>query len=348
MGDGWQVARNGTAEGPISLEGLRQMVRVERLGPTDMVRANSSGPWVSASDISELWRAPESGVSPPITSDHRPPSLPKSSCKWTRRAGRTFLVSGLVSLLLLITVCVMLANDGNESVQTATGIALALSLVTTGISGALLFTLACCRKIHAWWVWFGDESEQKPSQPAERYAGQAATDTGPPHANGHSLLSMSERDPTAWKVPSDVPARPRLWNPTAAANWSIIFTPIFGATLHAANWRALGRPERAAANTNLIGGMVAIILVFNLGRFVPALRFVPEIKNLGSFTPVAVFVMLVGWYFALGRSQIRYVQRAFPDSYDKKSLWSPLLIAAVSLTVYILAIDFLSTAAPDL
>ena len=40
-------------------------------------------------------------------------------------------------------------------------------------------------------------------------------------------------------------AAPTLWNPNAAANWSLLFSPIFGTWLHMLNWRALGEAERA-------------------------------------------------------------------------------------------------------
>lgn len=40
--------------------------------------------------------------------------------------------------------------------------------------------------------------------------------------------------------------RCKLWNPWAAG-WSLLFSPAFGAWLHAANWHALGRPDKAAA-----------------------------------------------------------------------------------------------------
>jgi hypothetical protein len=48
-------------------------------------------------------------------------------------------------------------------------------------------------------------------------------------------------------VRSDADAAPALWNPNAAANWSLLFSPMFGAWLHMKNWAALGEPERAAA-----------------------------------------------------------------------------------------------------
>ena len=32
---------------------------------------------------------------------------------------------------------------------------------------------------------------------------------------------------------------PALWNPNAAASWSLLFSPAFGAFLHMKNWQAL-------------------------------------------------------------------------------------------------------------
>ena len=44
----------------------------------------------------------------------------------------------------------------------------------------------------------------------------------------------------------DVMNAPPLWNPNAAANWSLLFSPAFGAFVHMKNWQALGEPEKAA------------------------------------------------------------------------------------------------------
>ena len=63
---------------------------------------------------------------------------------------------------------------------------------------------------------------------------------------------MIERNPYAppqadvEPVAVETPAAPSLWNPNAAASWSLIFTPIFGAILHMKNWEALGEPQKAA------------------------------------------------------------------------------------------------------
>ena len=39
--------------------------------------------------------------------------------------------------------------------------------------------------------------------------------------------------------------RAALWNPDAAACWSMLFTPLFGTILVIRNWEALGEPKRA-------------------------------------------------------------------------------------------------------
>jgi hypothetical protein len=41
-----------------------------------------------------------------------------------------------------------------------------------------------------------------------------------------------------------------IWNPSAAANWSIIFTPAFGSFLQAINWRVPGDEKKAKAMMN--------------------------------------------------------------------------------------------------
>jgi hypothetical protein len=57
---------------------------------------------------------------------------------------------------------------------------------------------------------------------------------------------MGEHAPAA--TPQDDTASPTpvsLWNPEAAAMWSLVFSPAFGAYLHMRNWQQLGRNEKA-------------------------------------------------------------------------------------------------------
>src|ERR1051325_2512370 len=43
-------------------------------------------------------------------------------------------------------------------------------------------------------------------------------------------------------------AKPSLWNPSVASAWSLLLTPIFGAVLHALNWRELRHQNRQLGN----------------------------------------------------------------------------------------------------
>lgn len=51
---------------------------------------------------------------------------------------------------------------------------------------------------------------------------------------------------TATPAPASRP--PALWNPVAAVGWSLLFSPAFGAFLHARNADAMGRADEAKAN----------------------------------------------------------------------------------------------------
>ena len=39
--------------------------------------------------------------------------------------------------------------------------------------------------------------------------------------------------------------KPKLWNPNAATLWSLLFSPVFGAWIHAKNWEELGNEEES-------------------------------------------------------------------------------------------------------
>jgi hypothetical protein len=72
-----------------------------------------------------------------------------------------------------------------------------------------------------------------------------------PRAPGHCGCIESENPyaPPRSKVADvgrDVEV-PTIWNPNSAANWSLLFTPAFGAFLHMKNWEALGEPAKASS-----------------------------------------------------------------------------------------------------
>jgi hypothetical protein len=117
--------------------------------------------------------------------------------------------------------------------------------------------------------------------------------------------------------PSD--SAPRLWNPNAAACWSLLFSPAFGAFLHARNAESLGRTDEAKTNKVWFYASLAYLGAVLVSMFVPA---IPD----GVFRGAAIGILL-GWYFSLGKKQIQYVKDTFQDGYQRKPWTKPLLVA---------------------
>jgi len=117
---------------------------------------------------------------------------------------------------------------------------------------------------------------------------------------------------------------PSLWNPSAAVNWSLPFTPIFGAWLQAKNWQALNEPDKAKKS---------MLWVYVGIAWVPV--------NLFIYMPAIWVFYLLGWYFISGKQQIKYLKNNSVQ-YKKKSWWIPLLIALGSLIIIKIIIDALA------
>jgi hypothetical protein len=127
---------------------------------------------------------------------------------------------------------------------------------------------------------------------------------------------------------------PALWNPNAAASWSLLFTPIFGAYLHMRNWQALGQPEKAASSKNwIIGSLVCVLLlvIFTL--------FLPDSKGVDALGRVFGFALLITWYYAMGKSQQAFVLGKFGKTYPRRG-WSRPLLAAVGGVIAFFAFVF--------
>jgi hypothetical protein len=125
-------------------------------------------------------------------------------------------------------------------------------------------------------------------------------------------------------------SRPALWNPNAAACWSLLFTPVFGSWLQLYNWRALNRPDRTGpARAWLLASMIVFLVTFVVSLL---------IQSSGNALRGFNFVYLLVWYFASGRSQATYVRREFGKDYPRQGWWRPLLIAvAVVIATMILS-----------
>jgi hypothetical protein len=132
---------------------------------------------------------------------------------------------------------------------------------------------------------------------------------------------------------------PALWNPNAAANWSLLFTPIFGAFLHMRNWQALDEPASAARAKGWVIASIAV-LVFTV---ILALSMKSEVAANGVGKGVGL-VWLLTWYFGSGRAHARYVKEAFGKDYPRRGWGMPLLIAVGVTIVYALVIGTIAAA----
>lgn len=127
--------------------------------------------------------------------------------------------------------------------------------------------------------------------------------------------------------PESPAIKPALWNPTAAALWSILFSPVFGSFLHARNAEALHRNNEAAANWRWFYGSGAFMLLYTVAGI-----YFPEFFSVFSTTIALAYVCL--WHFLTGRHQEVYVKRTYGRDYVKKEWFTPLMIGLVGLVVF--------------
>jgi hypothetical protein len=134
----------------------------------------------------------------------------------------------------------------------------------------------------------------------------------------------------------DVPAC-GLWNPSAAATWSLVFTPAFGAFIHMLNWQALGQPAQAAAARRWFYASLALLMLQIWTRALNA-RFGTEPLLLH---PASVLFLLV-WYFGAARPQARLVRARYGAGYRRRRWDSVLMGAVMAGTAYAIAGALLS------
>ena len=138
-------------------------------------------------------------------------------------------------------------------------------------------------------------------------------------------------------VPSLDPAPP-LWNPNAAASWSLLFTPTFGAILHMKNWRAMGEPAKAATSKKwAIGSLIFFFLI------VIVAVALPDSKALDRISRFASLALLLVWYFASGKAQNGIVIARFGKNYPRKGWLKPLLLALLAVIGFFVAAVIVGT-----
>ncbi|WAU72373.1 zinc ribbon domain-containing protein [Acinetobacter sp. TR11] len=144
-------------------------------------------------------------------------------------------------------------------------------------------------------------------------------------------IQASHAPPQLEKTDSPRPIKKRveLWNPNAAANWSLLFTPIFGSYLQMKNWQALGKLEDANTAKNWIIFTIIFILFINF-----ATPFIwDDIEKVTTISRGLGFWYIIIWYFAYARKQPKYVKENLNDKYQKKSWLTPLSSATVILFI---------------
>lgn len=136
-------------------------------------------------------------------------------------------------------------------------------------------------------------------------------------------------------APSLAPATPppqdiALWNPDAAAFWSLFFTPVFGTLLHLLNRRALGERRVLGAWAWLAASLVlsvAGLLVLIAARGHPSLRM-----SVGA----AMSTFLLVWYFSSGLAHSKAVARLYGSRYRRRPLFKAWLVGGAFLVVRLL------------
>ena len=123
-----------------------------------------------------------------------------------------------------------------------------------------------------------------------------------------------------------------IWNPNAAASWSLPFSPIFGAYLHMLNWRALGEEQKAATARVWVTIGVALVPVY----IALGLASYYGWQAADALSRALAIGFLLAWYFSSAKAQARYVKDQFGKDYPRKPWGKPLLIAVAVMLAYFL------------
>jgi hypothetical protein len=134
---------------------------------------------------------------------------------------------------------------------------------------------------------------------------------------------------------------PNLWNPNAAASWSLLFSPAFGAFLHMKNWQALGEPAKAASSKAWVVVTLSVLVGFSV-----LAAFLPDNKGIDGLSRSVAFVLLLSWYYASGKPQAAFIKARFGKSYPRRGWLKPLLLALLALVGFVAVVVAVAMVAP--
>lgn len=122
-----------------------------------------------------------------------------------------------------------------------------------------------------------------------------------------------------------------IWNPNAAASWSLLFSPAFGSFLQMLNWRALGESQKADDARGWFIVSLAMLAVYILIGV-----FASDAQAADAISRAVGFAYLLVWYFAAGRQQGKYVKERWGKDYPRRGWGKPILIAIGAFVGYFL------------
>jgi hypothetical protein len=133
-------------------------------------------------------------------------------------------------------------------------------------------------------------------------------------------------------------SKAKIWNPQAAARWSILFTPIFGAILQMKNWQSLGQAQKARQSFYWALG-VATVIIFT---FILTLLF-PESGEARAAASYAPWLSLAFWQVLDAGKQSRYVKAELKGDYDKRGWSKPLTISSTIVLTWFIGFFMLTS-----
>jgi uncharacterized membrane protein YhdT len=121
-----------------------------------------------------------------------------------------------------------------------------------------------------------------------------------------------------------VEADEAIWSPVAAAGWSLVFTPAFGAYLLMRNWQTLGEPRQAA--------LARVWFCFSLGLLGVQLLSAAINRRLNSESNLMDWlglVYLAAWCMAAVLPQARLVRSRYGAAGYPRKAWDLVLLYGV-------------------
>jgi hypothetical protein len=143
--------------------------------------------------------------------------------------------------------------------------------------------------------------------------------------------------------PSDTAARgaplspSAIWNPAAAACWSIVFTPAFGAYIVMRNWEALGDTRQATIARKWYCLSLGLLVVQLLATAIDS-----RLNSESTLMPWIGLFYLLAWSLGAALPQVLAVRSRVGNGYERKP-WDAALMAAVIAGIAYFAVRGLMT-----